>query len=157
VVDNENGEISEITRGTHSFDRLQRSVTNFHASILVEFDWTYGYPKSMALDTARNLLADDEISFDFLDFIPRRYSPPNKTPSTAPWPFGSFKPWIVTPHGFCLPDFRAALLFQVEKGRERGKLFCQSRWQRMYQVLKVHIFDIIQEAVNLTAATVGLM
>jgi hypothetical protein len=73
VVDNEIGEISKITSYPtvrDSFDRLQRSITNFHASIIVEYDWAYGYPKSMAFDMARNL-ADDEMSFEFLDFIPR--------------------------------------------------------------------------------------
>jgi hypothetical protein len=120
AVDIENGEISDTTiypTVRDAFDRIQNSITDFHASIIVEYDWTYGYPKSMAFDMGRNL-ADDTISFEFLDFIPRRFTPEQAALDSAMalWEFQALDRYSFgyQKSCFCEAAYRAALLVQVE-------------------------------------------
>jgi hypothetical protein len=51
------------------FDVIQKSIDDKVASLIVEYDGTYGYPKSITIDRIKDAI-DDEIAFFIEVFIP---------------------------------------------------------------------------------------
>jgi hypothetical protein len=51
------------------FDVVQKSVDDKVASLIVEYDATYGYPRSITIDRIKDAI-DDEIAFFVEAFIP---------------------------------------------------------------------------------------
>jgi len=66
---------SRLNQTTDSLFQIIQNAINQKADVInVDYDQTYGYPTSIAIDFI-TLAADDEISYQVSDFIPQRQNP----------------------------------------------------------------------------------
>jgi hypothetical protein len=147
------------------FDRIEEALLEFAPAIGVTYHEVYGHPESYSIDVDRQI-ADEEISYrvNFLDI--RRFTPEQAALDAA---MATWESHGLTHYSFgyqnrcfCREDYTAPLLVYVQDGAVTGTTRRDGGGAVLPEVAAYvptmeGIFALIQEGINLNAASVDVI